>query len=110
MKLLLLAPERLSLEFEPGEFAVVQSRLRWAARKMNAPARIVRRPHHSYESFWVNEHEFILMADFGESCLISTSLAGDALLQAAMRPTRRTPARLQRRSFRDRRLASIVAA
>ncbi len=85
MHLLELAPDLVSLEFDPGEMPVVRQRLARLGRVSEAR-------HASYSVLTVAGEQFLHENEWGDPCLIAQSAAGSALLRfvavAAEQPDR----------------------
>lgn len=74
MKLLELDHGRVSLEFDAGEWAEVQSRL-------SAFGAVARQPQAAYDLIRVGGEEFVLADDWEEPCLLAKTAAGSAMLR-----------------------------
>jgi hypothetical protein len=86
MKLLQLDDGRLSLEFEPRDWSTVRARIRTWAKRHFSDVHLTEEATHSILT--ADDVEFIVLNDWEEPCLISTSPRGDVILRSINRPSR----------------------
>ena len=101
MQLINLEPGRLGLEYSQDEWPTI-------ARRLRDFGRMTRESLATCDLIYVAGESFILTHDWGQSALISRSVAADFILTRVFKGQRRLKAREQRMIARNRLLRRVV--